>query len=302
MKENEGIENSAVPEEEKKESAVVAEPGGSAEENGAQKPRRGRKKLFKWLGIFLIGVVVLLVVALICRDVIVEQAVTRIGSMVTGTKVELDSFSSSLFGGSAKLSGFRVANPEGYRNPEAFRLDTVVVRLNPGSIFSSKIEIYEVSVTGMRVDFEMKLDGSSNLTDIQKNVERFAGTGEAKPAKQAGEAPAEETASSEASEKQLVIRLFQTSDSQVSLSSSMLKTTADIPLPPIELTDVGEGKSMGETFRDLYAELILAISRAVAATDYLKDLGSSLQKSGEGISQEIKSGIDQFKSIFSREK
>lgn len=301
MKEQEGIENAAVPAEQEP-ATVPEETNRAAEENRAQKPRRGRKKLLKWLGIFLIGVVVLLVVALICRDVIVEQAVTRIGSMVTGTKVELDSFSSSLFGGSAKLSGFRVANPEGYRNPEAFRLDTVVVRLNPGSIFSSKIEIYEVSVTGMRVDFEMKLDGSSNLTDIQKNVERFAGTGEAKPAKQAGEAPAEETASSEASEKQLVIRLFQTSDSRVSLSSSMLKTTADIPLPPIELTDVGEGKSMGETFRDLYAELILAISRAVAATDYLKDLGSSLQKSGEGISQEIKSGIDQFKSIFSRKK
>lgn len=299
MKENEAIENAAVPEE--KESVAVPESRGDAGNTEAKKPRRGRRKLFKWLGIFLIGVVVLLVVALICRDVIVEQAVTRVGSLVTGTKVELDSFSSSLFGGSAELTGFRVGNPEGYRNPEAFQVDKVVVRLNPGSIFTSKIEIYEVSVTGMRVDFEMKLDGSSNLTDIQKNVERFAGTGEAKPAAQES-APAEETTSSAASEKQLVIRLFQTSDSRVSLSSSVLKTTADIPLPPIELTDVGEGKSMGETFRDLYAELILAISRAVAATDYLKDLGSSLQKSGEGISQEIKSGIDQFKDIFSRKK
>lgn len=299
MKENEGIENAAVPEE--KESVAVPESSGDAGNTEAKKPRRGRRKLFKWLGIFLIGVVVLLVVALICRDVIVEQAVTRVGSLVTGTKVELDSFSSSLFGGSAELTGFRVGNPEGYRNPEAFQVDKVVVRLNPGSIFTSKIEIYEVSVTGMRVDFEMKLDGSSNLTDIQKNVERFAGTGEAKPAVQES-APAEETTSSAASEKQLVIRLFQTSDSRVSLSSSVLKTTADIPLPPIELTDVGEGKSMGETFRDLYAELILAISKAVAATDYLKDLGSSLQKSGEGISQEIKSGIDQFKDIFSRKK
>ena len=301
MKEQEGIGNAAVPEE--KESPVVPEEtdNGVAEESGAQKPHRGRKRLFKWLGIFLIGLVVLLVVALICRDVIVEQAVTRVGSLVTGTKVELDSFSSSLFGGSAEITGFRVGNPEGYRNPEAFQVDKVVVRLNPGSIFSSKIEVYEVSVTGMRVDFELKLDGSSNLTDIQKNVERFAGTGGAKPEKQDG-APAETAETAGASEKQLVVRLFQTSDSRVSLSSSVLKTTADIPLPPIELTDVGDGKSMGETFRDLYGELIVAISKAVAATDYLKVLGSSLQKSGEGISREIKSGIDQFKDIFSRKK
>lgn len=298
MKENEGIENAAVPEEQ--ESAVAApESNTLAEENGERKPRR-RKWLLKWLGIFLIGLVVVLAVALICRDVIVKQAVTRVGSMVTGTKVELDAFSSSLFGGSAEITGFRVGNPEGYQNPEAFRVEKVVVRLNPGSIFSSKIEIFEVSVSGMRVDFEMRLDGSSNLTDIQKNVEQFAGTGDAEPAEEQTPAEAEEAES--ASEKQLVIRLFQVSDSRVSLSSNVLKTTADIPLPPIEMTDVGEGKTMGETFQELYAQLIVSISKAVAATDYLKDLGSSLQKSGEGLSQEIKSGIDQFKDIFSRKK
>lgn len=298
MKENEGIENAAVPEEQ--ESAVAApESNTLAEENGERKPRR-RKWLLKWLGIFLIGLVVVLAVALICRDVIVKQAVTRVGSMVTGTKVELDAFSSSLFGGSAEITGFRVGNPEGYQNPEAFRVEKVVVRLNPGSIFSSKIEIFEVSVSGMRVDFEMRLDGSSNLTDIQKNIEQFAGTGDAEPAEE--QTPAEAQEAESASEKQLVIRLFQVSDSRVSLSSNVLKTTADIPLPPIEMTDVGEGKTMGETFQELYAQLIVSISKAVAATDYLKDLGSSLQKSGEGISQEIKSGIDQFKDIFSRKK
>lgn len=298
MKENEGIENAAVPEEQ--ESAVAApESNTLAEENGERKPRR-RKRLLKWLGIFLIGLVVVLAVALICRDVIVKQAVTRVGSMVTGTKVELDAFSSSLFGGSAEITGFRVGNPEGYQNPEAFRVEKVVVRLNPGSIFSSKIEIFEVSVSGMRVDFEMRLDGSSNLTDIQKNVEQFAGTGDAEPAEE--QTPVEAQEAESASEKQLVIRLFQVSDSRVSLSSNVLKTTADIPLPPIEMTDVGEGKTMGETFQELYAQLIVSISKAVAATDYLKDLGSSLQKSGEGISQEIKSGIDQFKDIFSRKK
>lgn len=298
MKENEGIENAAVPEEQ--ESAVAApESNTPAEENGERKPRR-RKRLLKWLGIFLIGLVVVLAVALICRDVIVKQAVTRVGSMVTGTKVELDAFSSSLFGGSAEITGFRVGNPEGYQNPEAFRVEKVVVRLNPGSIFSSKIEVFEVSVSGMRVDFEMRLDGSSNLTDIQKNVEQFAGTGDAEPAEE--QTPAEAQEAESASEKQLVIRLFQVSDSRVSLSSNVLKTTADIPLPPIEMTDVGEGQTMGETFQELYAQLIVSSSKAVAATDYLKDLGSSLQKSGEGISQEIKNGIDQFKDIFSRKK
>ena len=199
-----------------------------------------------------------------------------------------------------KITGFRVGNPEGYQNPEAFRVEKVVVRLNPGSIFTSKIEVIEVSVSGMRVDFEMRLDGSSNLTDIQKNVEQFAGTGGAEPAEE--QTPAEAQEAESASEKQLVIRLFQVSDSRVSLSSNVLKTTADIPLPPIEMTDVGEGKTMGETFQELYAQLIVSISKAVAATDYLKDLGSSLQKSGEGLSQEIKSGIDQFKDIFSRKK
>ena len=60
-----------------------------------------------------------------------------------------------------------------------------------------------------------------------------------------------------------MIRLFQVSDSRVSLSSNVLKTTADIPLPPIEMTDVGEGQTMGETFQELYAQLIVSVVECI---------------------------------------
>ena len=59
-------------------------------------------------GIVLAVLIALLAVILLLRNVIVEQAVTRIAPLVTGTPVQVDKFSSNLFTGEIILKGFKV--------------------------------------------------------------------------------------------------------------------------------------------------------------------------------------------------
>ena len=243
-------------------------------------------------------IAVLLIVAIIARDAIIKTAVTKIGSAVTGTKVEMDSFSSS-FGGTVELTGFRVANPEGYRDPYAFQVAQVRVGVDVGSLFSDKIEVREVLISGTKVNFELKLNGSSNLTDIKQNVETFAGEGGGQPESPDQPAAQKPEAAREAAQKKVVIRIVKVEGTELSVSSSLLNTTVPLPLPPITLTDLGEGKNFGETVNEFAAKMLAAILTAVSDSglrlDGLKGIGDSLTEAGKGLGDSLKQSGDSLK-------
>ncbi len=292
----------------KEEELNAAEP-----EIAAPKPSRRKRwlRVAKWIGIILL---VVIVGAILLRDMLIRRAIVDIGTMATGTKVEVGSFSSSLMGGSVTLKDLRVANPEGYQNPDAFNLGEVHVQLKLATLLTNKIEIEEILISGMHVDFEQRLDGSNNLTDIQKNVEQFAGLGkdESAESEEEVEEPAEEE-KQEAAKKQLVIRLFEVIDSNVTISSKLLQSSAEMPLPDITLTDIGDGKSLGETLNALYAELLSAIVRGLGSIglsgENFKALGDSLSQSGndvlkalseggDNVGEELKKGVEGLKNLF----
>ncbi len=287
--------------EESKKEAVKAENAGAKETGHETQTGAKPKKKRLWLRVlgWTLGVIaVLLIVAIIARDAIIKTAVTKIGSAVTGTKVEMDSFSSS-FGGTVELTGFRVANPEGYRDPYAFQVAQVRVGVDVGSLFSDKIEVREVLISGTKVNFELKLNGSSNLTDIKQNVETFAGEGGGQPESPDQPATQEPEAAREAAQKKVVIRIVKVEGTELSVSSSLLNTTVPLPLPPITLTDLGEGKNFGETVNEFAAKMLAAILTAVSDSglrlDGLKGIGDSLTEAGKGLGDSLKQSGDSLK-------
>ena len=270
--------------EESKKEAVKAENAGAKEtvhetQTGA-KPKK--KRLWLWLRVlgWTLGVIaVLLIVAIIARDAIIKTAVTKIGSAVTGTKVEMDSFSSS-FGGTVELTGFRVANPEGYRDPYAFQVAQVRVGVDVGSLFSDKIEVREVLISGTKVNFELKLNGSSNLTDIKQNVETFAGEGGGQPESPDQPAAQEPEAAREAAQKKVVIRIVKVEGTELSVSSSLLNTTvSDSGLRLDGLKGIGD-----------------------SLTEAGKGLGDSLKQSGDSLKDAGKTLESSFKDLFKNKK
>jgi len=246
-------------------------------------PKRKRRLWLRIVGVLFVLLGLLAVTAVIARDAIIRNAVVKIGTAVTGTKVELDSFSSS-FGGTVEIGGFRVANPEGYRELYAFKVNKVRVSLSLPSIFSDKIVVKEVFISGTDVNYELKIDGSSNLTDIKKNIDAFASSSKQKEKPQG--TPAEEKA-----KKQMVIKLVTIEDSRLSISSSLLNTRVPLPIPPLTLTDLGEGRSFSETIDEFAGKVLEAILNAVSKSG-LKNVGDTLSEAGKNLGESLKGSGD----------
>ncbi len=283
----------------------------------ASKVLRLTGKIAAWT----VGVlVVLLAVGLLLRNVIVEQAVKRVTPLVTGTPAEIDSFSSNLFTGEIVLKGFRIGNPEGYVEPHAIVLDTLRVKLAPGSLLKDTITVSEIFISGVGVNFELKANGDSNLTDIQKNVDSF--TKAVTPA--AGEKKkTEKKADKDAPKKQVVIAFFRQEKGFLSASIGLTKTTMKLPLLPVEATNIGGGSSLGETISVIFTEIITSAGNALDSVGLnmknLKGVSDSvlknLSKGGnfildggkngtsiviEGAADSGKAVVDGVKSLFKK--
>lgn len=267
--------------------------------------KRWQKLLRRILLVVLVVAVVLVVVLNLFLDRMVAGAARTIGPRVTGTPVELEGVKLNLLQGRVELVGFKVGNPPGYQKPDAFVLNSFVCRVQPGSLFSDKIVVDEVLIDGMVVDFEPNIVDGSNLTVIQKNVEKFSG-GEKAGAPAAGET----TDTGKKAEKKVVIRLLRVTGVGLSVGSAV-----GITLPEITLKNLGEGRSMGEVIEEFYVVLMRSVSE-VASNELLKatgeglkklgddvgqagsDLGNSLNKTGGDLGKDVNKAVDKLKQLF----
>ena len=241
------------------------------------------KKRLARIGIIIIAV---LIVVTLIRDALIEHAVEKAGSFLLGTRVEIGSFSSSLLG-RVRIRNLTVANPPGYNNPQAFELKEIRVGINLASLFSDKIEISEISVNGMNVDYELKLR-SSNLGEIQQNLSRFSSTEETEK-----EETVDQEADSKTAEKQAVIRLLQISGCSLSFSNSALGITTRMPLPEIRMENLGDGQPISETLNELFNVILVSAGKVAnevgntlseAAGEAGRNLGKAAGEVGKNLS------------------
>jgi hypothetical protein len=127
------------------------------------------KKLFLILSLLLVvggaGVVYLTT----NMDAIAKRAIESAGTTALGTAVRVDSVSINLTDGSATLSGFTVANPQGFSNRDMIRFDELRVAIDIRSLNSEVIRINSISSVNPYVFFEMR--GNRSNFDVIR--ERF---------------------------------------------------------------------------------------------------------------------------------
>ena len=248
-----------------------------------EKPAKPKKKKKSWkrrLCNILIGVLIVLVLLVIFRDFAIKHSVEQAGSLIVGTPIKCGHFSSSL-AGKVHIKDLTVGNPEGYHNPYAFKLGEVRVDLNVGTLFSEKIEVRDVYVEGVSVDYELKL-GRSNLGEIQKNLERFT------PADKDNPDSANEGGSDNA--QQAVIRHLKIENTALTFSNATLKTTMKMPLPGLELENLGDGKPIGETLNEFFSLIFTSINKAVTGAGgvVVDAVGDAVSGIGDAISNTVK--------------
>ena len=250
-----------------------------------------RKKVMRILGVSLAVLAAVLLLAFIFRDFLIRQSVRNIGTLVVGTKVEMASFSSSL-GGKIELKGFKVANPAGYQKPYAFEVDRIFIKIDMSTLTSSEPVVETVEITGVRIDMEQKGLTRNNLTDIQANVERFAGSGKKDEAKK-------EVSRKEGSEVAPLIKRIALTSMALSFSSSTLKTSLSLPLAPLYLSNIGgKGEPLGETLLEIYGALMTSVNAvAGSVAGGVEFVGNAGKTVGSGLKKGASALTDAGKNV-----
>ncbi len=230
---------------------------------------------------FVAFMVIAVVAAVLWMDWAIKTTITEVGSRAFGTKVEVKTFRSRVLRGKIVLDKMVIANPEGYQSERAFAFEQFLVKLDPSSLLSPKIVVEEVLIDGLHIDFEPKINGSTNLTDLKANLEKFIG-------KKPGDKPAEKVDSVPAEKKEggkkVVIRKLTVSNAKMTLSSSLIKSSIPIPLLTIELKDIGEKEdvTLVDSVYIVFNKILQSVFDAAKGVN-LKNIGDGAAAVGGGI-------------------
>ena len=260
--------------EERKEDGQT-EAGSEKKDGKCGKKPFDRRKALRIAGWTAGGLLVVLIAAFIFRDPLIELGVRHVGSFLTGTKVTIGSFKTTLKG-SVEVRDFKVGNPEGYHTPHAIEVGSVSIRIDVGTLLKEEPIVEHVMVKGVRIDVEAK-GTKSNLTEIQANLEKIVGQ------EKAEEARKKET--SKSGGPQPLIQKIALEDMRLSMSSSTFKSSVPIPLAPIYLKNVGgKGSSLDETLLTLFDVLVKSAGTAGGAVMGSVDaVGNAGKKVGDSI-------------------
>lgn len=198
-----------------------------------------------------LAVLVLLVVGYVTLQFflgsIAKAGVNKFGPGITQTRVQLDAAQISPLSGEGTLSGFTVANPQGWSDANAFRLGKVHIDMEPFSVFDDHIVINEIVIEQPEFLYETRLV-SSNIGDLLKNIEQSIGERKApEPKTETGEPV------------KMVIKRLVLREGKVTLGLGA--TAMTLPLPPIDMTDIGTAEG-GAT----PAQVAMAIMRHITPT------------------------------------
>lgn len=192
-------------------------------------------------------------------DSIVKSNIEQIGTEMTGTQVTVEGVSISLFSGSGRISGFRVANPEGYSQDYAIELEDFSIELEPFTLFSDEIIVNQITITNASVYVEQKLP-ENNIREIMSHVNSVP--------------------EGEASEARLIIEHFVLENGTADLYTEVGgERSASVEISRIELHDLGRasGQETAETVIKQIAEEVAGESLEAAAKSGVEQLKDAVR-------------------------
>jgi len=258
--------------------------------------------------ILIIGVILIVAVVgvgayvlLSSIDSVVKAAVEEIGSDATGTKVSLSEVEISPTSGFGALRGFRMTNPQGFGEGDAFKFDEVSLTIDVSTILSDPVVIKEIVIARPEITYAIG-PSSTNVDEIQKNVDDYAGAEDGASGGGGG--------SSEG--PKIIIENLYMRDGTVAVSAPvMTDETLSAPLPEIHLTDIGKdgnGATPGEVASQVMAAIVASAKQAAQSVDVdalMKGAGEmadeaqkQLEKATEGSGGAVDEATESLKKLL----
>lgn len=236
----------------------------------------------KLLGGLLAIAVIGGVVAYLQLNTIVTGGIERYGSRMLGAPVTVGQLTLSPFSGKARLRGFTIGNPEGFKSPTAIEVGDIEVSLDLKSLRSQKLIIDAIVVDEPKITIETG-KGGTNLQALQRNLAKYA-----------PETPKEKQATEQ---RKLEIGLFRLSGAKATALLPQLKDKSyAVSLPVIELNDIG-AKSGGASAAEATRQVLSAITSAT-----IKEAGGTraLLKKGLESLGEDSDAVERVRGLLER--
>ena len=230
------------------------------------------KTLLKIIALLVLVVAILVGVGIYFLDSGIKTAVETFGPQYTRTDVSLGDAKLSPWSGEGSLSNLVVANPEGFKTPNAFSLGEITIALDTESLTADPIVITSLRILAPEITYEQG-KSSTNLQELQKNVAQSVGS---------TAAPSDTGTDTSDAGTKLIIKELLISGGKIHYSNPLLGgKTVDVALPEIKLSGIGE-KSNGATGAEVAEQILAAINKdamsAVLDAGALKAVGQQVEQ------------------------
>ncbi len=226
-----------------------------------------KRKLLLIVAVVIVVGVAVAALAWANLDRIVKLGIEKGGSLALGVPVRLKGATVSVRDGTVGLDGLTIGSPEGFSAPDMFSLDHASATVEIGSLRSDVIVVKDVTLDGPRVTLEFS-GVSTNWGKLMTNLKTL------KPKE---------------SKKKMRIGHLTVTNGEVGLAGTPLAGGAALPLPPVDLHDIGgssegSGASVRTVLTDVVAGLYAAIVDAAGKagpSERLQKLGAAADAAGK---------------------
>jgi hypothetical protein len=179
-------------------------------------------------------------------DGLIREQIERVAERTLNTEVRVGAVDTDLKNGSLTITDIEVANPPGFRNPNALTLRGIEAAVDYGTH-----EVRRVVIENPEIVIE-EIDGDTNIAQLLQAAERDV----APPPTDDGQEP-----------PIIVIHHFRMNSSRAALESASLELFSDLRVDTIELNEIsGTPQAVGQ----LIAREVLEETARQAAIELMK--------------------------------
>ncbi len=259
-------------------------------------------KFVKYTLLALLAIIVIAIIAAwIYLEPLVKGVVNKFGTQVVGTEVTLDGFKLHPIDGELEITGLKVANPQGYKEPNLLSLGGAFVKVDVKSLYSDTIVVENIRVTAPEITYEMPNFTTSNIQQIQENIaENTASTKNKQPVKE------ETTEVKSEPAKNVVIRNVLVEDGKLSALTPLQKSgeALVLDLPAIEITGIGDGRknmTIDESLTIVFNRILF--NATSVATKALGNVSDAAKKIADEAAEQAKGKVkDEAEGLLNKVK
>ena len=227
------------------------------------------KKVFSI--IILISVLIYFLVEFV-GDGIIKRSLESNLSTTLGTDVKIQSLEVKYLGGGAEIEKLEIQNKN--FPGKLLIIDEVFAKLNTSSIFSDKIEIDQITLDGINLNYYFNVNKSLKVNDNVKSIKENLNKG-----------------SSNSSTKEFIIKKLDVKNIKISANSEKLNISQQISLKDMSFENIGntkDSKDYKTVLKDTFDKAFKSVKNKVLSGNVGNTLDKIKNIDEEKIKEKIK--------------